>query len=117
MREFMQAGGYAMWMVLLFGLVGLGTSARFAWRPREGSVAVLRALSQAVLYASLSGMAAGFAAVASHVPANPEWAHSPDLALIVMAGIGESLANGILGFTILALMWLLSAVGARKLAA
>jgi hypothetical protein len=51
----------------------------------------------------------------SKVPANPEWAKGPDLPLVVMIGIGESLTPAILGFSVLAIAWLVGAFGQRRM--
>jgi predicted benzoate:H+ symporter BenE len=115
MLEFMQSGGVPMIIVLVFGLVTLGVSGRFAWSPREAGVATIRAMSAATAFAILSGVSSAVGAVMSKVPRHPEWSKSPDLALIVMTGLGESMAPAILGFTILALAWMLTAMGMRRL--
>ena len=116
MMEFFRAGGYSMFLVLLFGVLALGTAAFYAWRPQERYVGMVRALSAATVFAILSGIAANVAAVMSQVPANPEWAQSPDVHLIVMTGLGESCAPAIMGFTLLALAWLVTAAGVRRMA-
>jgi len=115
MMDFMRAGGFSMWVVLLFGMITLVLAGLFVWRPSHRRVAVLRGLTVATCFAVLSGLSANVAAVMFKVPSRPEWAHSPDIHLIVMTGIGESLTVAILGFTILALAWLMTAVGQRRL--
>ena len=103
--EFMRAGGLPIWIVLLFGLSALAVGVLFAVRPDERKAAVLRALSNATLFAVLSGMAACVAAVMIKVPRNPAWANSPERTLIIMTGLGEALTPAILGFSLLALVW------------
>lgn len=115
MLEFMREGGFAMWVILLFGLGTLALAVAFAVKPRESAVHVLRSASRATLFATLTGLVAGLGAVFHKVPGNPDWAHSPDLHLIVMTGLGESLANAILGFSLLTLAWLAATVGMRRL--
>jgi len=116
MIEFFQAGGWGMWFVLIFGVLTLGAALVFAFRPDTRRVAAIRDLTLATVFSTVAGIVSGFAAVGSKVPANPEWANSPKIHLIVMQGISESLTNGILGFTILALSWMVMAVGHRRLA-
>lgn len=116
MMEFFAAGGWSMVPVLVFGALALGVAAMFAWRPHERRVGMVRALSAATVFAILSGLAANVAAVMSKVPANPEWAQSPDLHLIVMMGLGEACAPAIMGFTLLSLAWVVTAAGVRRMA-
>jgi hypothetical protein len=116
MSEFMKSGGYAMWFILIFGLLALAAAGLFAARPDQRRIETVRALSRATLFSVLTGIVAGLAAVGAQVPARPEWADSPRIHLIVMQGISESLANGVLGFTILSLVWMVMAVGYRRLA-
>lgn len=111
---FFQSGGVPMFFILAFGVLALGMAARFAWRPEARIRAVAEALARATLFSVGSGTFAALGAVFSQVPAHDEWAHSPDLPLIVMTGLGESMAPGILGFSLLSLTWLLLAVGARR---
>ncbi len=115
MAEFMRAGGFVMWVVLLFGGVTLGASLLFAWRPDEGKIGFIKAMTVATVFSVLSAIAADFGAVMSKVPKHPEWSKSPEIHLIVMTGLGESTAPAILGFTILSLVWVVTAVGIRKL--
>lgn len=114
MPDLIRAGGVPMLFIVAFGALALGAAARFAWRPDPRRVAAVRALSLATLASIGSGTCADLAAVASKVPANPAWAHGPDLPLIVMQGIGESMAPGIAGFTLLSLVGLVMAVGHRR---
>ena len=116
MMDFMRAGGFGTWLVLLFGGITLVVAAIFAWRPTERRAGFLRGMCQATLYSALTGTVSGLAAVCSKVPARPEWGKSPDMPLIVMTGIGEALTCCILGFAILTLCWLMTAVGNRRLA-
>jgi hypothetical protein len=115
MMEFMREGGLGIWVVLAFGLLGLVSASLFVWRPREKNLLFLKALSKAVLYAALLGTLTGLAAVFHKVPANPEWARSPELHLIVMMGLGEALACLILGVGFLTVQHLLTAFGVRRL--
>jgi putative copper export protein len=117
MVQFFLAGGYSMVLVLLFAGLTLVAAVAFLRRPKEKDVATIRALSAATVFTVLGGVAACLAAVFTKVPGNPEWAHSPDLALIVMTGLGEALTPAILGFTLLSLVWLITAAGVRRLGA
>lgn len=115
MLEFFRSGGWGMWFVLVFGGLSLAAALRFAVGPDPRRVDAVRDLTRATLFSIGAAIVSGFAAVGSHVPANPEWANSPKVHLIVMEGISESLAGGVLGFTMLSLTWMLMAIGHRRL--
>src|SRR5262249_43520296 len=114
MKEFFQAGGYSMWLVLLFGGVALVSAVRFAIRPELRKLSGLRALAAAATLAVLSGIAADFTAVMWHVTGRDDWMHSPDVPFIVMRGLGEAVTPATLGFTLLSLTWIGVAVGTRR---
>ena len=114
MLEFMEMGGVVMHFVLVFGLLTVGVAVACVIRPGERRAAFFRALSRATLYVSLTGTLAGLAMVFHRVPGSPTWAHSPDLHLIVMTGVGEALSNAILGLGLLALAWFLFAFAQRR---
>ncbi len=106
-----------MFLVLGLGAVTLGSAAYFVRKPKEQHVGMIRGFSVATAFAVLGGMAANLAAVFTHVPNHPEWAQSPDMPLIVMTGLGEALTPAILGFSLLSLAWMVTAVGVRRLGA
>jgi hypothetical protein len=112
MLDFMREGGWAMWLVLAMGGVALGVAVSFAVRPRERKLGILRPLSVATVFVTLSGVASGIKATMHHVTTHPEW--SQDLARYGMIGIGESITNAVLGFGLLGLAWLVTAVGMRR---
>lgn len=116
MIEFFQAGGYHMFVVLLFGALTIAAAVALMARGRAETVGVVRALSTATVFSALTGVGSDLAMVCKRVPETPEWAHSPDLPLIVMTGIGESLAPAVLGFGLLSIAWLITAAGVRRLA-
>ena len=116
MINLIRAGGVGMWAILLFGFVALGASAAYAWRPRDTKIGFIRSMCNATLCSIFAAMAAALGTVFTHVPAHPEWSKSPDLPLIVMTGIGESMSPPIIGFALLALTYLCIAVGTRRLA-
>jgi hypothetical protein len=116
MVEFMRAGGWPMWVVLLYGLITLVAAGFFAARPEEPKIAFIRAMSTATVFAVLGGVASCLGAVMANIPNNPEFAKSPELHLIIMVGFGESLAPAILGFVLLSLVWVVTAAGVRRLA-
>ena len=84
-------------------------------KPTDRHIGMIRSLSVATVFVVLAAIAADLAAVFTNVPGNPEWAQSPEMPLIVMIGLGEALAPAISGFTLLALSWLATAAGVRRL--
>lgn len=114
MSEFFRAGGFIMWIVLFFSVFGLVAAGTFVYRPRRKALRITEDLARATLYSVLTGLCANVAAVGYKVPSHPEWSKSPDIHLIVMGGIAESLAPAILGFTALSLIWFLLSVGHRR---
>lgn len=117
MLEFFRAGGWVMFVVLLFGGLTLAAAVRFARQPRVETVGMVRALSTATVFAALGGVVTDLAAVFTNVPNNPEWAQSPQVGMIVLMGLGESMAPAMLGFAFLSMAWLVTAVGTRRLSA
>jgi hypothetical protein len=117
MVAFLLSGGIGIFFVFAFGLAALLASAFFAHRPDARRLGAIRALGNATLFSTLAAVCTGFGAVCSKVPSTPEWANSPDMPLIVMTGIGESLSNAIVGFALLAVTWMVVAVGERRLRA
>jgi hypothetical protein len=117
MLEFFLAGGVAMLPILVFGVLAIVAAVAFARKPDERRFAMVRALSATTVFGTLAGVAACIGAVMTKIPSNPEWAHSPDLSLIVMTGLGESMSPPIMGFALLAVAWLVVAVGWRRMPA
>ena len=114
MLDFMRAGGFSMWFILALGFVTLGVAGSFAWRPGERKLGILRPLSVATVFAVLAGVFSDIGATMKHVSSVEEFARSPDLHLIVMTGLGESMAPAILGFSMLSVAWILAAAGLRR---
>ena len=115
MMELMRAGGYAMWIVLLFGGITMTAAVMFALRPEEGRLGYIRGMSTATVYAILSGVAADLGATFHHVAQREEWHQYPDIVLATMVGLGESMSPAILGFTMLGIVWFVTAIGVRRL--
>jgi hypothetical protein len=110
-----EAGGYVMWIVLLFGALAIFAAARFAWRPDPAQLDRIQQLSRAVAWAIVNGVASDLAAVASHIADRDDWAHSPDFALLVLRGFGESMSPAVLGGGALSVVALLCAAGHARL--
>lgn len=101
-----------MWFLLILLVVGLALAIPFAMAPDARRLAMLRALSLAMVFASLLGTIADLRNVAHAIVTVPEFAAEP-FPILVM-GIRESLAPIALGTGSLLLWWVLIAVGLRK---
>jgi len=111
----MRSGGFPIWIVLALAGAALVTAVLFARRPREALLGFFRGLSKAAVCAVIGGVAANLA-MTFHNVAN-RFAEHPDRDLLAMVGISESLSPAILGFSLLAIAWLITAVGIRRLGA
>lgn len=114
MMAFMQAGGLGIWFVLIFGLLTGAASVGFVLHPDPRREALVQALSRAAVFSVLAAVSANLATVAWQVPQHAEWSKSPDMPLIVMTGIAESLTPAILGFSLLGIAWFITAFGVRR---
>ncbi|MFK7989785.1 MAG: hypothetical protein AB8I08_27450 [Sandaracinaceae bacterium] len=115
MMEFFRAGGWSMLVVLGSGGLTFATAVWMMVRPQPGHVGMVRSFSTATVFAVATGVASNLAAVFHHVASNDAWAHSPDLALIVMTGLAESLTPAVMGGGLLTVAWLTTGVAVRRL--
>ena len=111
MMGFMQQGGLSMWLILVLGLLTLAVAVSFAVTPTERKLSMIRPLSLATVFSVLGGIAADLGATMKALSSSPEYMASP---AALLAGIGESMVPGILGFTLLSLAWLVAAAGLRR---
>jgi len=114
MIQLFRNGGFPMFFIFAFGLVALGLAARFASRPVREQLALVRAMSSATLFATLTGTVADFGATFLHIAGREEFRSDPQWHFLVLQGLGESMSPGIMGFTLLSLTSLLIAVGASR---
>jgi hypothetical protein len=107
----------AMLFILLTGLLGVGTAFYFALRARRTSLGFIRNLALATLFGTLASTCADLGATLSFAGRTLEKdPHDLETAVhIVIEGSAESTSPGILGFSCLALTWMLVAVGRRRL--
>src|SRR5688572_33458047 len=101
MVELMKAGGWSMWLVLIFGLATLVAATFVVFGRDLGKLALVRALTLATVFAVCTGLCSNVAAVMTHAA---DYTDVP-VHLVVMQGLAESLAPGILGFTMLSISW------------
>jgi hypothetical protein len=111
--QFIRAGGFNMFILLALGLVMLPTAVRFAIRADPQRLSILRALTWALAFATITGFVSGLAATCRHVVNDPNAIKDPLVYLLV--GFAESTANVVLGGGIAALTWIFVAVGVRRM--
>lgn len=113
MLTLIRDGGFSMIFILLFGGVALVTSFGFAIAPSPANERFISWMGLATLASILCGTCADVATVMHRVP---QMDLEPDQRTrIVMQGLSESMAPGILGFAMLAIVALASAIGKRRL--
>jgi hypothetical protein len=113
MFEFLRAGGYTMVIVLVVGGAMLVTAARFAREAEPRRLALVKALTRALVFAVVSGIAANLSVTCQAVVDHPEWARAPVLPLL--EGFSESITPAILGGAIASIAWILVGVGVRRM--
>jgi hypothetical protein len=114
MGTLIREGGFPMWFVLAFGLVSLGAAAWFAYRPSRRRLRFIYGMSAATALTSLMGICADLAAVGHH--ANERWDEfSGPIVRVLLQGFAESMSPGVMGFSFLSLVALLTAAGAPRL--
>jgi hypothetical protein len=115
--DFFRMGGFPMFVIVVFGLIGVLNAARYAWAPGPGRVGYQVALGVAILLAGIGGVATDIIAVCVQVPAHPEWVAESGLAMVLVQGLGESLTPLVLATGVLMAQALLVALGLRRLGA
>jgi hypothetical protein len=110
-----KAGGFSSLFIALFGMISLIAAAINLRHPTRQRIDFIGLMSKATLYSVGVGICSCLAAVFVTVPKNEAWARSPNFHLIVMEGLGESMAPGILGFTLLSLTAFLTALSLPRI--
>jgi len=114
----MVPGIFIVLFVAIVGLAALWTAIRFALRPTERGLAVLRPLSAATTFAtlaaSLHGIATALVNVVQKLEEATDAAATAKAWQLFVAGLAEATVPLILAFALLAVAWLLAAVGLRK---
>ncbi len=113
MVDFFRAGGFNMFVLAVFGVVMVTTAVRFARNADPHRLSILRALTWAVMFSSLTGFIAGLVATCRFVLDDPDAAKDP--LPYLLAGFSESCSNLILGGAIAVITWSLVAFGVRRM--
>jgi hypothetical protein len=114
----MTVGIVIVLFVALVGLGAVGTAIRFAVRPTERGLSVLRPLSAATTFAALCACLLGIATALVNVVAKLEAAADPAATAAAwrtfLAGLAEGIVPLGVASALLSVAWLLAAVGLRK---
>ena len=111
MLDVLRAGGFNMVILAVLGAVQLWTAIGFARSADPHRLSIVRALTVAVLVASVAGFVSGLIAtcqVAGPAPAD-------ERAAVLLGGFAESCANLVFGAALVAVSWVLIAVGVRRM--
>lgn len=113
MLGMMHRGGFNMWFLAVIGAVMVWTAIRFARNADPHRLSILRALTVAIVVASISGFIAGLIAACSFTEALP----GPfiDKLPLLVQGFAESCTNLVFGGAFVVITWILVAVGVRRM--
>jgi hypothetical protein len=114
MKEFLLAGGWGTWLVLALGLAAIYTAARFAWKADVKRLAIIRALTAAIIFAVIASSCSGFIKVCHYLVNHPDLDAGEALNTL-LEGLAEVTTLPALGFMALTLAWMFVAVGTRRL--
>ena len=110
--------GPFFWFVALVGLATLATAIAFALRPAERTLATLRPLCAATIFAAvaafLAGLANGLVFLTRLLERATDARASAEAWRRYLGALAESPAPLILGCGIVAVAWVLAAVGLRR---
>jgi hypothetical protein len=115
MIDLLREGGGPMLFVVIFGLLTFGAAATFAARGERRRVDFITWMGLATVLSVAGGVAADLAAVGHHGMERCAEQHVEPVACLLV-GMAESMAPGIVGFTLLSLAAMLTAVGMSRTA-
>lgn len=104
--------GFAAFVTVAAGMT-FAAAVSMALRPGERTLAVFRHLSAATILALLSGLAGGLA-LAFQRAAEIGGTWGPAAAGRLFAGLAEAMVPALIGLAVLAVSWLLAALGLRR---
>ena len=107
---FMQISVFAK-LTMAVAIVAFGLAVAYVFHPTEQKLVLMRPVSLATIFATVSGLLGGWMAVLANIPATPD-GHLPVASLY--RGIAESLTVGFVSFGLLAAAWMLVAVGGLR---
>ena len=98
-------------LTMAVAVVAFGLAVAYVFRPTEQKLVLMRPVSLAAIFATISGLLGGWIAVLGGIAATPD-GHLPVASLY--RGIAESLTVGFVSFGLLAAAWMLVAVGSLR---
>ena len=98
-------------LTMAVAVVAFGLAVAYVFRPTEQKLVLMRPVSLAAIFATISGLLGGWIAVLGGMAATPD-GHLPVASLY--RGIAESLTVGFVSFGLLAAAWMLVAVGSLR---
>lgn len=107
-----QAGGWAMYFILIFGGAAVYGAARFFWRGQAALERFSRTMMLTTALSAAFGFFVGMIAVAGYIEAHAKTLD--ERVALLIEGTGEALNNLTLGLLLLTLCGLLLAVGQRR---
>lgn len=113
MLDFFRSGGFNMYPLTLFGVALLVTGIGFARDPDAQRLALIRALTTAIVFSSIVGTVVGFATTAKYVGGDPEVMKDP--LPVLLQGFAESVSNLVYGGSFCIVTWMLVAFGVRRM--
>ncbi len=113
MLTLIRNGGFPMFFIMAFGGVALAAAGWYAFRPNARSLGVIVWMGTATLFASLMGTVADLGTVAYAVSSMIQ-AGAKDWYVALIEGFAESMSPGIMGFALLSMVALVTAVGRAR---
>ena len=98
-------------LTMAVAIVAFSLAVAYLFRPTEQKLLLMRPVSLAAIFATVSGLLGGWIALLTSLPWTPD-GHLPVADLY--RGIGESLTVGFVSFGLLAAAWMLVAVGGLR---
>jgi hypothetical protein len=111
MLTLIRDGGYAVFFILAFGFVALGSAVRFAISKPPRPLGFCYGMAAATLFATLHGLCSDLGTVFLTMTRHDPIPDDPERYQHIVEGLGESMSPGIIGFALLATIALVVAVG------
>jgi len=113
MLDFFRAGGFNMIPLAVLGIAMIVTAVKFARAADPQRLSLIRALTVAITFCTIIGVAAGLASTAHYVVGHEEALKDP--LPYLLQGFAETMTNAILGGSAAVITWVLVAVGVRRM--